>query len=176
MPSNTSIITGKRILAVDDEPDVLEVIEELLYEANVEKAGNFDAAVKMLANIPYDLAILDVMGVDGLTLLDICVEKGIPAVILTAHSMNVQTFQAVVEKGAISFLPKETMADLDRFIKKLMAAIESGKEPWKILFDEMAVYFDQKFGPAWKDENKTFWDDFTDMIQSRHAKGRASEE
>jgi DNA-binding NtrC family response regulator len=168
-------MTGKRILAVDDEPDVLEVIEEILHEANLDKAQNFDTAVKMLDNTSYDLAILDVMGVDGLTLLDICVEKGIPAVILTAHSMNVQTFQAVVEKGAASFLPKETMADLDHFINKLIAAIESGKEPWKILFDEMTIYFDKKFGPAWKNENKTFWDEFTHMIQSRHAKGRQPE-
>ena len=175
MPKNNSFITGKRILAVDDEPDVLEVIEEILYEATLDKARNYDSAVKMLAATAYDLAILDVMGVDGLKLLDICVEKGIPAVILTAHAMNVQTFRAVVEKGAISFLPKETMADLDHFINKLIAAIESEKEPWKILFDEMAVYFDKKFGPAWKDENKMVWDEFTHMVRSRHAKGCPSD-
>lgn len=172
MPMNTSYIAGKRILAVDDEPDILETIEELLDEAVLETARDFDTAAKMLAENAYDLAILDVMGVDGLALLDICVERGIPAAIFTAHAMNVQTFQKVVEKGAVSFIPKEKMADLNDFINQLIAAIESGKEPWKILFDEMAVYFDERFGPAWKEENQAFWDDFTDMIKTRFAADR----
>ena len=173
MPMNTSFIAGKRILAVDDEPDILEIIEELLDEAILDTAPDFDSAAKMLADKTYDLAILDVMGVDGLTLLDICVEKGIPAAIFTAHAMNVQTFQEVIEKGAVSFLPKERMADLYHFINELIAAIESGKEPWKILFDELAVYFDEKFGPAWKEENREFWEEFTQMIKTRFAADRS---
>jgi DNA-binding NtrC family response regulator len=169
---NASALAGKRILAVDDEPDVLEVIEEILEEANVETARDFDTAAKMLAEGEYDLALLDVMGVDGLTLLEMSVERGIPAVIFTAHAMNVETFQKVIEKGAISFLPKERMIDLDHFINKLFAAIESGKEPWRILFDELTGYFDEKFGPDWKDANRKFWDEFTQMIKSRFAADR----
>jgi len=172
LPRNTSFIAGKRVLAVDDETDVLESIEEVLDEAIVDKASDFDTAAKKLAETKYDLAILDVMGVDGLKLLDISVERGIPAIIFTAHAMNVHTFQASIEKGAISFLPKEKLADLYRFINELIAALESGKEPWKILFDEMAVYFDEKFGPAWKDENKAFWDELTLMIRTRFATDR----
>jgi len=167
-----SRIAGKRILAVDDEPDVLETVAEILDESVVETARDFETAAKMLADGNYDLAILDVMGVDGLTLLDICVEKGIPAAIFTAHAMNVQTFQKVIEKGAVSFIPKERMADLHHFASALIAAIESGKEPWKILFDELAAYFDEKFGPDWKQENKAFWDEFTDMIKDRFAADR----
>lgn len=167
-----SRIAGKRILAVDDEPDVLETVVEILDENIVETARDFETAAKMLADGNYDLAILDVMGVDGLTLLDICVGKGIPAAIFTAHAMNVQTFQKVIEKGAISFIPKERMADLHHFVSALILAIESGKEPWKILFDELAVYFDEKFGPDWKQENKAFWDEFTDMIKDRFAADR----
>ena len=172
MPMNTSFIAGKKILAVDDEPDILEVIKELLDEVNLDTARDFNTAAQKLADNTYDLAILDVMGVDGLALLDICVEKGIPAAIFTAHSMNAQTFQEVIEKGAVSFLPKERMADLNHFINALIEAIESGKEPWKILFDELAVYFDEKFGPAWKEENQEFWNEWTEMIKSRHAIGR----
>ena len=90
--------------------------------------------------------------------------------------MNVQTFQASIEKGAISFLPKEKMVDLYRFVNELIATIESGKEPWKILFDELTVYFDEKFGPTWKDEDKAFWDKFTHMIRTRFATDRTSAE
>ena len=169
---NTSFIAGKRILAVDDESDILEIIEDILDEATVDTARDFDTAAKMLADRQYDLAILDVMGVDGLRLLDISVEKGIPAAILTAHAMNVQTFQEVIQKGAISFLPKERIVDLYHFVNELISAIESGKEPWRILFDELAVYFDEKFGSAWKEENKEFWDKFTHMIKARFATDR----
>jgi CheY-like chemotaxis protein len=151
---------------------VLETIAEILDEAVVETSQDFETAAKMLADRNYDLAILDVMGVDGLTLLDICVEKGIPAAIFTAHAMNVQTFQKVIEKGAVSFIPKERMADLHHFASVLIADIESGKEPWKILFDELAGYFDQKFGPSWKEANKEFWDEFTDMIKDRFSADR----
>jgi CheY-like chemotaxis protein len=172
LPENNPFIVGKRILAVDDEPDVLEVIEDILEGATVDKAQDFETAAKKLADTKYDLAILDVMGVDGLTLLDISVRNGIPAVILTAHSMNAKTLQASIEKGAISLLPKEKMSELDRFINELIAAVESGKEPWKILFDELTGYFDQKFGAGWKEENRAFWDEFTDMIKTRFASDR----
>ena len=37
---------------------------------------------------------------------------------------------------------------------------------------ELAVYFDEKFGPAWKDEKKAFWDEFTHMIRTRFATDR----
>lgn len=176
MPTKTSFIAGKRLLAVDDEVDVLESIEEILDEAIIDTAMDFDTAVKKLTETKYDLAILDVMGVDGLKLLDISVEKGIPSVIFTAHAMNVQTFRASIEKGAISFLPKEKLADLHRFVNELMEAIESGKEPWKILFDELASYFDEKFGPEWQNENRAFWDEFTQMIKTRFASGKKKTE
>lgn len=167
MPKNTSFIAGKKILVVDDEVDVLDTIEEILDEAVVDKASDFQTAANKLNTTKYDFAILDVMGVDGLRLLDISVKKGIPAAMLTAHAMNLQTFQASIEKGAVSFLPKEKMADLKRFINELIRAIESGKEPWKILFDELSVYFDEKFGPDWKYENKAFWDEFAHVIRTR---------
>ena len=169
MPEKTSFIAGKNILAVDDEPDVLESIEEILEEADIDTAMDFDTAAKKLAETKYDLAILDVMGVDGLKLLEISVERGIPSVIFTAHAMNVQTFQESIEKGAISFLPKEKMAYMNRFVNDLMEAIESGKEPWKILFDELASYFDERFGPGWQNRNRAFWDEFTQMIKPRFA-------
>lgn len=167
MTEKRSHLEGKRILVVDDELDVLDTVEDALDIAEIDKAQDFRTASEKISRTRYDLAILDVMGVDGLTLLEKTVEKGIPTVIFTAHSMNVETFKASIEKGAISFLPKEIMADLCRFLDDLLAAIESGKEPWRILLDEMGGYFDERFGPQWKEENQEFWADFTRSIQSR---------
>ena len=36
-----TLLDGKRILIVDDEPDVLETLEDLLYICDVVKASNF---------------------------------------------------------------------------------------------------------------------------------------
>ena len=80
-----------RILAVDDEEDVLDTIEEDLEFSHVDKASDYHAAKEKIAKEKYDLAILDIMGVDGLNLLQETVAKGIPTVMLTAHAMNADT-------------------------------------------------------------------------------------
>ena len=58
-----SILSGKIILAVDDEPDVLEVLREEILAAcptcRVDKATTFEQASQMLTSYTYDLIILD---------------------------------------------------------------------------------------------------------------------
>ena len=88
MSENKSYLEGKKILAVDDETDILETIEEELEIADVDTAQDYQTASEKIRQNQYDLAILDIMGVDGLTLLEKAVEKKIPAVMLTAHAMN----------------------------------------------------------------------------------------
>jgi CheY-like chemotaxis protein len=161
-------LEGKAILIVDDEPDVLDTIADMLSMARVDKAQDFRTASEKIEQRKYDLAILDIMGVDGLGLLQKTVKKGIPTTMLTAHAMNVETLIASIQKGAISFLPKEKMADLDHLLDNLMAAVETGKEPWGILFDELAGYFDRKFGPDWKENNKEFWENFRRLIETQY--------
>jgi DNA-binding response OmpR family regulator len=63
-----SILNGKRILAVDDEPDVLTVLEEEILAAcpncQFDKAASYAAGVKMLKSQAYHVVILDIMGVE----------------------------------------------------------------------------------------------------------------
>jgi DNA-binding NtrC family response regulator len=86
------------------------------------------------------------MGVDGLSLLEKAVERKMPVVMLTAHAMNYETLMLSIRKGSISFLPKEKLAELDRLLEMLLVAHDSGKSTWKILFDELGSYFDERFG------------------------------
>jgi CheY-like chemotaxis protein len=65
-----NLLEGKKILIVDDEPDVLETLEEFLTMCIVSKAATFDAAKNLLETRDFDLAILDIMGVKGYELLD----------------------------------------------------------------------------------------------------------
>lgn len=74
------ILNGKRILVVDDEPDVLELVEEDLHNAclnlTIDKKPADDGAVESLKSSSYDLVILDIMGVRGFDLLKIAVKSG----------------------------------------------------------------------------------------------------
>ena len=46
--SDTSLLDGKKILIVDDEPDVLEVLTELLDMCEVVTASTFEQAKELL--------------------------------------------------------------------------------------------------------------------------------
>ena len=48
MTNSESILKGKNILAVDDEEDILETIEDILDEANVDLAGDYKRASKKI--------------------------------------------------------------------------------------------------------------------------------
>jgi DNA-binding response OmpR family regulator len=160
-----SHLKGKHILAVDDEEDVLETIEDVLDEARVDRARDYETASEMIRETRYDLAILDIMGVNGLQLLEEAVERGIPAVMLTAHAINPETLMASIRKGAISYLPKEKLADLDALLNELLAAQERGEPAWKLLFEKLGEFFDDRFGPGWKEKDKGFWSDFDRTFQ-----------
>ncbi len=104
-----SILKGKEILAVDDEPDILALLDEELedYGVNLDTATSYQEAIEKLSSLTYDLAILDIMGVRGFELLEVAVKKGIPVVMLTAHAISVESLKKSIELGARAYLPKD---------------------------------------------------------------------
>ncbi len=109
--SGSDLLTGKLILAVDDEEDVLEIIEEELTEVadvTVHKAESFEKAQQYLVSYTYDLVILDIMGVRGFDLLQIASNAGFPTVMLTAHAFTPEASKKSIDLGAWADLPKET--------------------------------------------------------------------
>jgi DNA-binding response OmpR family regulator len=165
MGAPKSSLKGKRILAVDDEVDILETIEDILDEAHVDRAQDYETASEKIRRGTYDLAVLDIMGVDGLKLLEEAVDRGIPTVMLTAHAVNPETLMASIRKGAISYLPKETLAELDTLLADLLASHDRGEPPWKLLFDRLGGYFSERFGADWKEKDKDFWSEFSRTYQ-----------
>ena len=155
-----TFLAGKSILAVDDEADILETIEDILEESNVDTARDYESASETIRRRTYDLVILDIMGVNGLQLLEESVAKGFPTVMLTAHAVNPESLMASIRKGAISYLPKESLADLDDLLNDLLGAYERNEAPWKLLFNKLGAYFDERFGADWKETDKAFWSDF----------------
>ena len=163
--ANDDILAGKKILIVDDEPDVIESIEEILEECDIEAASSYESAKELFEKIDFDAAILDIMGVDGLKLLEETVDRGIPTVMLTAHAISPETLMESIQKGAISYLPKETLADLDELLNDIFGAVRSGEPPWKLLFEKLGDFFDTRFGSEWKDKDRVFWSEFSRSYQ-----------
>ncbi|GAK56389.1 response regulator receiver domain protein [Candidatus Vecturithrix granuli] len=160
-----SYLKGKHILAVDDEEDILETIEDILDESLLDTARDYETASQKIQMQRYDLAILDIMGVNGLKLLEETVQQGIPTVMLTAHAMNPETLMESIRKGAISYLPKETLVDLDELLNALLGAHDRGEPTWKLLFEKLGNYFDERFGPEWKAKDQEFWSEFSRTYQ-----------
>src|SRR5208283_5935139 len=69
----------KKLLAVDDEPDALEVIKESFPSSIVMTAQDFDSGLKLINENIFDLVILDIMGVNGFELLKACRDRHLPA-------------------------------------------------------------------------------------------------
>ncbi|MDD5206664.1 MAG: response regulator, partial [Desulfobacterales bacterium] len=105
--AESALLQGKKILVVDDEPDILDIMEDLLKMCRVVKAANFDTAKELLETQYFDLAVLDIMGVDGYGLLKIANEKRVPAVMLTAHAFNPPNLVRSIREGAAAYIPKE---------------------------------------------------------------------
>ena len=165
MIEKESFLKDKNILAVDDEKDILETIVEILDESRVDTAHDYESASAKIKQGGYDLAILDIMGVDGLKLLEETVAKGIPTVMLTAHAISPQTLMESIQKGAISYLPKESLVDLDDLLNDLLAAYHRGEPPWRLLFEKLGDFFDKRFGAEWQEKDSEFWSKFSRSYQ-----------
>jgi CheY-like chemotaxis protein len=155
-----SLLQGKRVLIVDDELDVLETLKELLAICEVVTASNFEAAQEFLETQHFDIAILDIMGVDGYELLRTANRRDIVAVMLTAHALSPENVIKSFEEGAASYLPKEGIGNITTFLGDILEAKEKGKHFWWRWLERFDPYFEKKFGPNWKDGEKGFWEKF----------------
>jgi len=142
-----SPIEGKTILAVDDEPDVLDTLADLLDSCQVVTKSRYDDAVVYLNNNRPDLAILDIMGVNGFDLLKQCVAKKIDAVMLTAHAFSVEALKKSLDLGARAYLPKEKMADIASFLEDVVTM--EHRENWQRLFERLGGFLNASFGANW---------------------------
>jgi len=154
------ILKGKKILVVDDEPDVLESLEEILDECDVETASSYESAKEFFEKKDFDAAILDIMGVKGFDLLEIATEKKIPALMLTAHGLNPDNLVGSIKLGAKSYIPKEKMSEIDIYLKEIFVAQKKGIEKSANWFHRLGSFFENRFEPGWKNKDKKFWDEF----------------
>ncbi len=153
-----SILNRKRILAIDDEPDILTVLEEEILEAcpdcKFDKATTYHEAAEMLTSQSYDIVILDIMGVRGFDLLDLAVSRDFRVAVLTANALNPEAMKRSFEMKARAYLPKEKMGEIVPFLEDvLMYEYLPG---WKRHYEKLKGFFDKKFESDW--EKKTGFD------------------
>jgi CheY-like chemotaxis protein len=153
------VIAGKYILIVDDEKDVLDILVELLDMCRIDTASTFDEAKKLLEENEYDIAVLDIMGVDGYELLKIANSRNIPAVMLTAHALSSDNLKRSAEEGAAYYAPKDKMNDIALFLADVFEALDEGKSPWTRMFNRLCGFYDKKFhGTDWREKEKKFYE------------------
>ena len=156
------VLKGKRVLIVDDEPDVLDVLTDLLSDCMIDRASTFEEAKEFLQREYYDAVVLDIMGVKGFKLLQIAKQKNIPALMLTAHALDKESLKKAAEEGASYYVPKAEIGKIDVFVADVIEAREKNKNPWVRWFERLGDFFNTSkdfSGPNWREEHKKFWDE-----------------
>jgi DNA-binding NtrC family response regulator len=151
-------LEGKKILIVDDEPDVLDTLEEELDTSMVSKASSFEEAKRLLESQDFDIAILDIMGVNGYALLEIAKKKNLIPVMLSSHALTTENIVKSRREGASYFLPKSEMAGIREHLLDLLEAKAEGKDYWWRWYERMASYCENQFGPDWEKKEYKFWE------------------
>jgi CheY-like chemotaxis protein len=156
-----NLLDDKRILAVDDEPDVLETLVELLDMCEVVKAANYEEAKELLNSERFDMAILDIMGVDGYKLLAVARKRDVIPVMLTAHALSVEDTVKSFREGAASYIPKDEMFNIATYLTDILEAKEKGKHFWWRWLDRFRSYYNGRFTADWQTKiDKEFWEKF----------------
>jgi len=153
------IIMGRKVLIVDDEKDILDVLTELLELCKIDTASSFEEAKDFLDRYDYDIVVLDIMGVKGFDLLEIAKQKGIPALMLTAHALTEESLKKSAQEGAAYFVPKNEIEQIATFVADVLEAKDGKKNSWVRWFERLGGTFDRIFtGTNWREKEKEFWD------------------
>src|SRR6185312_3941530 len=124
-----------RILVVDDEPVILDILQEFLrYEGfDVTCANDGEHAVAALAKEPFDLLLTDMKmpGMGGLALLEYVAEQGRDTItIMMTGFGTVETAIEAMKLGAFDYVlkpfkPEDVVGVLRRALDKLRLTREN---------------------------------------------------
>jgi two-component system response regulator PilR (NtrC family) len=121
-----------RVLIVDDEPDLVELVALTLSRMGLQSAsaGNLHDAQRILLSETFDLVLCDMRlpDGDGLDLLEWLQTRhpGLPCAVITAHG-NVETAVRALKQGAFDFLSKPL--DLGALRRLITSALKLGERP-----------------------------------------------
>ncbi|MCU0538591.1 MAG: response regulator [Desulfobacterales bacterium] len=158
-----SILNDKKVLAVDDEPDVLESLEELILadapRCRLDKARTYEDAARLLEENHYDLVVLDIMGVRGFDLLEQAVRRRFKVAMLTAHALTPEALKRSYDMRAYAFLPKEKLADIVPFLEDVLKYDYA--TGWKRLLQKLHGFFTESFASDWEKKTGLNWKEWS---------------
>lgn len=115
-----TLLTGRRVLVVDDDPDTLHMLTVMLTnrEAEVQSAANADEAMEILSWYRPQVVVLDLAmpGEDGYSVIgrirrgEQIPDRMVPAIALTAQ-VRVEDRARALSAGFNMFVPKPVEAD-----------------------------------------------------------------
>ena len=122
----------KEILVIDDNPDIRQLISNILKEKNFEvrSAANYDQAIFEINKKLPDLAIIDIKldkpDKDGIDLLKTIMKKNklTPVIMISGHA-TVQIALESLRLGAYEFIEKGATFSLDKLLNYIYRALES---------------------------------------------------
>jgi CheY-like chemotaxis protein len=124
MAMNESILKNKAILAVDDEPDFLTVMEEEILEACPDckfyKATSFNEAVERIVSSDYDMVILDILSAQGFRLADLAIRRRLPVTLLTTYPLSPEVLKHSFQIKAQAYFPKEKLSHIVPFLEDVL--------------------------------------------------------
>ncbi len=154
-----SILDGKRVLVVDDEPDVLAILKEEILDAapkcELDMATVYQEAARKIASQTYDIVVLDIMGVNGFDLLESAVKRNFRVTMLTAHALNVEALNRSFKMRAMAYLPKEELGNIVPFLEDILKY--DYLPGWKNLIKKLKTFFDSRFESDWEKRTDLPW-------------------
>ena len=154
-----SILNHKKLLIVDDEPDILATLEEEILQSSpdskIDKASNYEDAAALLKANDYDLVVLDIMGVRGFDLLEIAVTRKFKVAMLTAHALSPEALKKSHDMGAIAYLPKEKLGEVVPLLEDML--LNDYKTEWAQLMGKLDDYFKAQWGKDWRKREAIDW-------------------
>jgi hypothetical protein len=87
-------------------------------------------------------------------------ERGIPAIMLTAHALNPENLVKSLKMGAQCYVPKDKIGDIALYLADVFNARQQGIKKHGNWFKRLKPFFDKKFGSGWTESHKKFWEDF----------------
>jgi hypothetical protein len=65
-----------------------------------------------------------------------------------------------IQKGAVSYLPKEKLSELDDLLNAILGAFNRNEPTWLLLIENLWHYFNDRWGPGWQERDRAFWSKF----------------
>jgi two-component system CheB/CheR fusion protein len=120
----------RRVLVIDDRPEVGVIVEEFLEDCVVVKASSAPSALDRAAEVPFDLALVDIQLGDGPSGMDLLPDlrqtltindaSRPPIIAMTAHSLPGDQ-QRFLDEGFDHYLSKPfTRSDLRRAVAQVL--------------------------------------------------------